>query len=369
MREKPRIRGVYETPNKGSGIWAINYYDAEGRRHRETVGRFSLAVAAYHKRKEEIRTGKFFPPRASQSQRNFGALAEAALSEKRGRVAARSYLTDSIRLAQILDGPRAKWRNVPLAPLAGWAERVSTVLGEMRRQGLSGSTVNRYRTLVSSIFSHGMAIEWVPSNPVARVKRLKENPGRLRFLDEEEEISLRKIIRLDCPDREWELDLALSTGMRRSEQFGLKWDQVSLERGIVEANGKTGRRFIPINSDARGALLALHRISKGSAFVTPEARRTEQRDWRRWFEHSVKKADIGDFRWHDLRHTFASRLVMAGVDLKTVQELLGHKSVVMTQKYAHLSPAHKAEAVAKIATAKKLAIEGSDGQMKLLQMP
>jgi len=69
----------------------------------------------------------------------------------------------------------------------------------------------------------------------------------------------------------------------------------------------------------------------------------------RWFEDAVKEAHITDFRWHDLRHTFASRLVMAGVDLRTVQELMGHKSIQMTCRYAHLAPTHQLAAVERLA--------------------
>jgi site-specific recombinase XerD len=72
------------------------------------------------------------------------------------------------------------------------------------------------------------------------------------------------------------------------------------------------------------------------------------REWRRWFEEALEVAELEDFRWHDLRHTFASRLVMAGVDLRTVQELMGHKTISMTVRYSHLAPTHLQEAVERL---------------------
>jgi integrase len=88
--------------------------------------------------------------------------------------------------------------------------------------------------------------------------------------------------------------------------------------------------------------------AEGSIYVCDETLNDTQRDWRRWFERSLREAGIKNFRWHDLRHTFASRLVMADVNLSAVQALLGHKSILMTMKYAHLSPDHTLAAAEKI---------------------
>jgi site-specific recombinase XerD len=188
----------------------------------------------------------------------------------------------------------------------------------------------------------------VSANPVSRVPRYKENPSRVRFLSDDEELALRKSIQKNYPERETEIDVALNTGARRGEQFLLTWDKVDLQNAILELNGKTGPRTIEINSVCRRALMKLYETSNGSRFVCPETKREGQRDWRRWFKECVEDAKIDNFTWHDLRHTFASRLVMAGVDIRTVQELLGHKNITQTMKYAHLSRSHTRRAIEKL---------------------
>jgi site-specific recombinase XerD len=212
----------------------------------------------------------------------------------------------------------------------------------------SGSTVNRYRSLLSNIFAVGVRSGALPFNPVSRVEKFRESDSRIRFLDAEEEKSLRAAVRAQSDEHEAELDLAIHTGIRRGEQFGLTWDRVDLERGILTVYGKTGRRFVPINSAARAAIETLWRVSNGSKFVSPDKRNVDQDDWRRWLAQACATAKVDNFRWHDLRHTFASRLVMKGVDLRSVQELLGHKSIVTTQRYAHLSPDHQKANVQKL---------------------
>jgi integrase len=105
------------------------------------------------------------------------------------------------------------------------------------------------------------------------------------------------------------------------------------------------RREIPINATFREALKGIvRRVDSPYVLVDREGRRFK--DVRRSFHSALRKVGIKDFRFHDLRHTFASQLVMAGVDLTTVKELLGHKSLAMTLRYSHLAPAHKVNALA-----------------------
>ncbi len=123
-----------------------------------------------------------------------------------------------------------------------------------------------------------------------------------------------------------------------------------IERRLEEMSAEcTPGTHIPVNSKAEAALRTLFTRANGLPYVCPGRDGERDRDWERWFERCVQAAGVPDFRWHDLRHTFASRLVMAGVDLRTVQELLGHKSILMTMRYAHLAPAHLRDAIERLA--------------------
>jgi integrase len=134
--------------------------------------------------------------------------------------------------------------------------------------------------------------------------------------------------------------------MRRGEILGLRWEQVDLKNGFIlldiTKNGE--RREIPINRTLLQALKGVvRRVDSPYVFVDKDGR--EYKEVKRSFNSALQKAGIKDFRFHDLRHTFVSQLLMAGVDITTVKELLGHKSLTMTLRYAHLAPSHKVKAV------------------------
>jgi len=138
--------------------------------------------------------------------------------------------------------------------------------------------------------------------------------------------------------------LSIHTGIRMSEQYSLKWSQVDFKRHqLYLPKTKNGDpRDVPLNGTALAALGALRTASKGDS-VFPHAESP-----RGCFLSAVERAQLKDYTWHCNRHTFASRLVMAGVDLHTVGELLGHRTAQMTKRYAHLSVNHKQSAVERI---------------------
>lgn len=141
--------------------------------------------------------------------------------------------------------------------------------------------------------------------------------------------------------------MAINTGMRKGEILNLKWENVDLKHGLIlldiTKNGE--RREIPINETVRATLQALpRRLDIPHVFFNPKTG-LPYRDIKGSFATALRRSKILDFRFHDLRHTFASHLVMANIDLTTVKELLGHKDIKMTLRYAHLAPSHKVKAV------------------------
>ena len=333
------IRGIFERPPH-SGVWWISYCDGEGKRHREKVGRRSAALDALGRRRLEVKEGRFIPPRAG-ARLTFRELAMAAMVQKKLRLADLSYETDEGRLQQLLQ----LIGNVPADQLT--SARLEETLARFKQSGLSWSTVNRFHALVSSIFKFAVKARRLAVNPARQVLRYKENDSRVRWLTDEEEERLRKEFVADS--HEWEFELAMRTGMRRGEQFTLRWREgVDFENKILTVKGKSGKRYVTANEAAIAALRNLEKLSGDREFVCPDNDGTAKRDWRTWFEEAVDRANVKDFHWHDLRHTFASRLVMEGVDLRTVQELLGHKSIVQTMKYAHLAQDHRKAAAEKM---------------------
>jgi len=142
------------------------------------------------------------------------------------------------------------------------------------------------------------------------------------------------------------LILALNTGMRKGEILNLKWHDLDFKNNIIYIRqSKSGeKREVPMNMLVRRTLIAVRKHSE-SPFVFCNTNGENYANVRKSFFTACKKSDILKFRFHDLRHTFASHLVMGGVDLNTVRELLGHKSLEMTLRYSHLSPDHKQRAV------------------------
>jgi integrase len=147
----------------------------------------------------------------------------------------------------------------------------------------------------------------------------------------------------------------MHTGFRQGNLFQLRWQDVNFDTGVITVpRSKSGEAYsVPMNDEVREILRSLPSRLRGE-WVFPNKKGSRplgaKNFVRRVFKPAIKKAGIEDFHWHDLRHTFASRLVMAGVDIRTVQELMGHKTLAMTLRYSHLSPEHKLDAVQRLCT-------------------
>ncbi len=354
MPRKPKQekhKGVFEKV-KGSGIWWVRYTNETGKRVTAKVGTFSTAAKVYDQRTTEIRLGILLPVSQRRGTK-FSELVTDAIkfSEKHHR--ATKDFKQRVELALPAFGDRIA-ESITTRELQDWVDEMA------EGREWTGGTQNRFKSSLSTVFREGMRAGKVSVNPARLIRRSKESLGRVRFLSYEEEAKLRKMIALNLPGRIndegksafAQLDVALHTGMRKSEQFTATWDQVDLEKGYIYLSmTKNGSdRFVTLNSAAVQVLKSLQKRHKLLGLPSDSTLFHSKRDGliknpRKWFATALEQAKIKGVTWHTLRHTFASRLVMAGVDLKTVQELMGHKTIAMTARYAHLAPTHKLQAL------------------------
>ena len=348
---KARARGVFwRDSRKGTqvhpqtrarGDWYIRYTDEHGKLHKERVGPRALAIELYRKRKTEIREGRFFPKPIPKRVVLFDEIAEDFLAYSREHK--RSAENDEARMRRLLGA----FGQRPVGDISSQdVERLRAELG----RDLSAASANRHLALLKVTFNRAMKAEPTKAgrNPVRGVKLLKENNVRVRVLTGAEEERLLAVLPLHYRSL---VIVALHTGMRRGELASLRWQDADFHtRTLVVRQSKSGEgRRVPMNRVVVATLRLLRKERQafgGLVFTSPEGRFLH--NFGRAWAKAVKDAEITDLRFHDLRHTAASRLVMAGVDLYTVKEILGHKTLVMTQRYAHLSPEHQRQAVERL---------------------
>lgn len=214
----------------------------------------------------------------------------------------------------------------------------------------SGATVVRYLAALSHLFTVAMKEwQWVYDNPVRKISKPKESPGRIRFLSDEE----RERLVAACEESSSAylypiVIIALSTGMRLGEIRNLRWSDVDLERGWITLHQtKNGeRRGVPLAGRALHALTEhAGKNDDRSGFVFPGGRDHRPVDPRKAWNAALVKAKIENFRFHDLRHSAASYLAMNGASPSEIAAVLGHKTLQMVKRYAHVSDDHKADVV------------------------
>lgn len=333
-----KTRGVYK---RGSIYW-IRYADPTGRIVRESAKTKNIneALKLLAKRKTEVAEGKY-PEKVIIKNHSFFELCERY---ENWACIQKSYLRSKKYLIPVI---KDFFGNLLLRRFT--THIVEQLQVDLIKQGKKPATINRYLACIKHMFTKAVEWDMVEEEVLKRIRRvkfLKEENRRLRYLTEGE---IQRL--LSCCDKHLFpiVFTALNTGMRKDEILSLKWDNVDLKNGYihVEKSKNSDRRDIPMNEQ----LLALFRklfterkLNTDYVFVNPETN-TRYYDIKRSFKYALKKAKITDFKFHDLRHTFASHLVMNGVDLTTVKELLGHKEIKMTLRYSHLAPEHKTKAV------------------------
>lgn len=325
--------GIYR---KGES-WYIDYY-VLGRRKREMIGPSKkLAEAVLSKRKVEIAENRYLDIKKNEKltfddfSNTFLEL-HSKINKKPGSYKCDKNLINN--LSQVFGG------KYLFSITAMMVEEYKTKRIKEKRKP---ATVNREVACLKCIFNK--AIEWgkVHDNPARNVKLLRENNIRLRFLEKEEIDTL-----LDACSEHLKpvVIVALNTGMRRAEILGLKWKDIDIKRKLIylldTKNGE--KREVPMNHLVINTLVAVAK-HPNSPYIFCNNIGEPYYNLRKSFFTALQKCGINNFHFHDLRHTFASHLIMSGIDLKTVQELLGHKSIEMTLRYSHLSPSHKQRAV------------------------
>jgi integrase len=218
-------------------------------------------------------------------------------------------------------------------------------IGKSKGKTRSGSTVNRYIAALSAVF--GIAAtewQWVKDNPFAQVRREKESDGRTRFLSHEEREKLLGSCKTSTSPNLYIITiLALSTGMRQAEIMTLKWSQVNFERNSITLfktkNGET--RVVPLVGMIKSLLHDHGKVrSMKNLFVFQGRHHSSANFPRKAWMTALTKAGIEDFTFHDCRHSAASELAMNGASLHEIAAVLGHKTLAMVQRYAHLSEQH-----------------------------
>lgn len=252
-------------------------------------------------------------------------------------------------------------------------------------EGISNATLNRDVGVLKALMIK--ATDWgvIKESPLKNLKLSKvDRTPKVRYLSIEEETLLRQAL-LERENQlrhqrkngnQWREDrgytllpeytedgfcdylmpmilLSINTGLRQGELFNLRWDMIDLLQESIIISGdvtkNSNSRYIPLNNEAINIIKQLYMKSGlKEGLVFPSKNNQPFNNVKKSWSSILKKAQITQFRWHDLRHHFASKLVMAGVDLNTVRELLGHSDIKMTIRYAHLAPEHKINAVKKI---------------------
>jgi integrase len=311
-----------------------------GKRERKWDGAWTtpaLARAALAEREREIAAGRV----ARRPERTLTELAGEYVAYKTDR-GKKSTPDDARVLATRLlpaFGPDLPVRKLTAPAIAQFERR--------RMAEVSAYTV----ALELAVLRHmlRLARRWGYLDEVPEIEMPTKPEGRQRYLDEAEITRLLGACRGSRnPHLATIVTIAINSGMRKSEILGLTWSRVDLATSrITLYDTKNGRpRGVPVNRAVYDALIALE--PDGAKRTGLLFRRADDRAWgkiRTAFESAVERAELKNFRFHDLRHTAASHMVMRGATLKEVQEILGHRTFAMTLRYAHLSPAHLRGAV------------------------
>jgi len=338
MRNEKLPRGIRRRPNSPSLYAFLTHPD--GTREFRSIGTVTPKFAANQRAiwQREIMEGRYVKKVPRVEKVLFGTIAD-------------NFLTHAQNYHRFWDSTASR-----VSRLKGWwkgrtADSITTAevdaqfLANVAPRGLkwNETTSNEYRCTLFAIYKHAK----LGFNPAADAKRYKLENQRTRELSCDEEDRLRAAIKELYPDKMPELDLALNTGMRHSNLYGsrgskrgpmepLQWSAVNLDWKVIQLKrSKAGRGYsVPLNTVALVALEVLHGRSDGTGSVIRKPSGLEVYSSRKWFAACLKKAEIQDLCWHDLRHTFGTRLRRNGIPLEDISALMGITSVAPKSRCA-----------------------------------
>jgi integrase len=349
-------RGVFR---HRSGVWAARYFCGAGHRHQERVGTIkSEAIRVFYERRARAHDDPRWCPTVERRRARVDQARQVTFRQHAAEYSVwaklhhRGWKTEESRITRMVEA----FGDTKLdAVTPADAERFLDQLLEARSQ----STRNRYRALLSAMFSRAQRHGLLSANPVKGITKLKEPEGRIQFVMAEEEAAILGALR---PNLRALFTVSIHTGLRWSEQLDLEWRDVDFMTGlIIVKRSKSGySRQVPMNSVVRSALMDLAGLRQHPgdprervflcSYVQPDKFFPRAVDLvrRTLLAAGSDASRLDGYTWHCNRHTFASRLVMAGVDLRTVQVLGGWRTLAMVQRYSHLAPAHLREAVERL---------------------
>lgn len=333
-------------PYKRGKVWWISYTASDGTYVRRSAGTEDYAAAKALEQEQRSQAWRE-KEMGFDRQRTF----EEVMVEYLGHAAQvqRSFDTTQHRVKALREFFAGRIMN----DLSG--KDIREYSGLRTKAGKSAATINRELAALSAAINWcSTELEWKLPNPV-KGRTLREAEGRVRWITRGEVESLCRAARTQRNGDMLEdfIRLAVNTGCRKEEMMGLEWRRVDLANRLVYLEGEhtkaKKRRSIPLNEGAlaalKGRLAFRAEHAPGSPWVFTRRSGEKAIDLSEGFEAACEKAKISDFRIHDLRHTCAAWLVSAGVPLIEVRDLLGHSTVQMTEKYAHLAPARVRDAV------------------------
>lgn len=336
---------IYQRKTRDGRIrWYLDYWDADGKRIQRVEDRASSQQEAELALKKAVLAEAAKVPGAVRKK---GRIKFTEFSrifiEDYARNVKRSWRSDKSRLG-ILDRYIKDVYLDEVTPLM-----IQRCLAWRLKSGNSKSSANRYLALLKKMFNLAIEEGYLETNPAAKIKKSSEKDRLMeRVLTEEEEAKLKDA---SYPVLRSIISVALHTGMRLQEILSLRWGQVDLsEKTLTAERTKSGKpRTIPLNAALREELARLKSQDGRSPYVFPNPRTGKPLTTvKTAFVATCRRAGVAGLRFHDLRHTFGSRLVERGVDIETVRSLLGHASIAVTQRYVHSTDERRRFAVEKL---------------------